>query len=64
MKGQDRPRSSGIIVGFNKIPVEKEVLTRLRGLQLDPDHVTKCVEANRHNNATTTYYLFLKKYLS
>lgn len=23
----------------------------------------KCIEANRHNNETTTYYLLLKKFL-
>lgn len=33
-------------------------------LNLDPDYVSKCLEANRHNNATTSYYLSLKKYIS
>ncbi|MCB0370645.1 MAG: hypothetical protein KDD45_14775 [Bdellovibrionales bacterium] len=36
----------------------------MRSLNLDPDYVCKCLEANRHNNATTAYYLALKKYVS
>lgn len=32
-------------------------------LGLDPDYVSKCLEANRHNNATTTYYLSLRKFI-
>lgn len=36
----------------------------MRNLNLDPDHVSKCLEANRHNNVTTSYYLSLKKYLN
>jgi 5'-AMP-activated protein kinase catalytic alpha subunit len=54
----------GIIVGFNKIPIDKEVLSQMRTLSLDPDYVSKCLEANRHNNATTAYYLSLKKFIS
>lgn len=36
----------------------------MRSLNLDPDYVSKCLEANRHNNATTSYYLSLKKFIS
>ena len=35
----------------------------MRYLNLDPDYVSRCLEANRHNNATTAYYLSLKKYI-
>lgn len=33
-------------------------------LNFDPDYVSKCLEANRHNNATTSYYLSLKRFIS
>ncbi len=56
--------NSGIIVGFNRIPIDIDVLSQLRTFNLDPDYVSKCLEANRHNNATTSYYLSLKKYIS
>jgi 5'-AMP-activated protein kinase, catalytic alpha subunit len=36
----------------------------MKNLNLDPDYVSKCLEANRHNNATTSYYLSLKKFIS
>ena len=64
MKKHPQPQSEGIIVGFNKIPIENEVLGRMKGLGFDPDYVGKCLEANRHNNATTSYYLSLKQFIS
>lgn len=36
----------------------------MKSMNLDPDYVSKCLEANRHNNATTTYYLCLRKFIS
>lgn len=27
------------------------------------DYTKKCLDANKHNNVTTTYFLFLKRYL-
>ena len=27
----------------------------------DPDYAVKCIEANRHNNITSTYHLLYKK---
>lgn len=55
--------SQGIVIGFNKIPVDSEVLASMKNYAFDPDYVSKCLEANRHNNVTTTYYLSLKKYI-
>jgi 5'-AMP-activated protein kinase, catalytic alpha subunit len=36
----------------------------MKHYNFDPDYVAKCLEANRHNNATTTYYLSLKRHIS
>lgn len=64
MKSCERPESSrGIIIGFNKIPIEDEILRSMKSFSYDPDYVSKCLEANRHNNVTTTYYLALKKHI-
>jgi 5'-AMP-activated protein kinase catalytic alpha subunit len=45
------------------MPIDKEVLSLMPKLNLDPDYVSKCLEANRHNNATTAYYLSLRKFI-
>ena len=52
------------MIGFNKIPIDTEILSKVKQYNLDPDYVSRCLEANRHNNATTTYYLSLKKFFS
>lgn len=35
----------------------------MNALGLDGEFSEKCIEANRHNNETTTYYLLLKRFL-
>jgi 5'-AMP-activated protein kinase catalytic alpha subunit len=55
--------SSGLIVGFHKMPIDFTILEKLKELKFDIDLTQKCIEANRHNNSTTTYYLLLKKFL-
>lgn len=50
-------------MGYNKIPVDGEVLEQLKALGFDADHAQKSIEANRHNSVTTSYYLLLKKNL-
>ena len=64
MKGRCGESAEGIVVGFNKIPIDRDILGQMKALSLDPDYVQKCLEANRHNNATTSYYLSLKKHVS
>lgn len=59
-----KENTAGIVIGFNKIPIDNDILSQMRHLNLEPDYVSKCLEANRHNNATTAYYLSLKKYIS
>lgn len=50
-------------MGYNKIPVDVEVLGQLKALGFDADHAQRSIEANRHNSVTTSYYLLLKKNL-
>eukprot|EP00826_Nyctotherus_ovalis_P051220 TRINITY_DN6390_c0_g1_i2.p1 TRINITY_DN6390_c0_g1~~TRINITY_DN6390_c0_g1_i2.p1 ORF type:complete len:549 (-),score=165.41 TRINITY_DN6390_c0_g1_i2:349-1995(-) len=53
----------GIIVGVHQIPTEPIILKEVARLGLDPEYTKKCVEANKHNAATTTYYLLLQKFV-
>ncbi len=40
----------GIIVGYNKIPVDQEILKGLINYNnYDLEYVQTCIEANRHN---------------
>ena len=61
---ENKENTSGIMIGVNKIPIDGEILSQMRHLNLDPDYVSRCLEANRHNNATTAYYLSLRKFIS
>jgi 5'-AMP-activated protein kinase catalytic alpha subunit len=53
--------SEGIIVGYSAMPVNTEILEQLVSFNIDPEHCQKCIEANKHNDVTTTYYLMMKK---
>ena len=53
----------GILVGYDHIIVDPGVLKQLEKYGIDLDYTKKCLEANKHNNYTTSYYLLLKKYL-
>lgn len=57
-----KPRQ-GIVVGIHQIPVDPVVLKQLEAYGFNADYTQKCVEANKHNSATTTYYLLLQKYV-
>lgn len=52
---------AGIIIGYNEIPVDQELLTLLEGFGFKRDYCQQCLDANKHNHVTTTYYLLLKK---
>jgi serine/threonine protein kinase len=54
--------SLGILVGYNQIPVNQEILQKLIEFNFDLEHSQKCIEANKHNHITTTYYLLIKKF--
>lgn len=54
---------SGILVGYNQIPVDPNILNQLKELNFDIEYVRQCIEANKHNSKTTGYYLMLKKHL-
>ena len=55
-------QSEGILVGYSVIPINKEILKKLKQYNIDQEHGQKCIEANKHNHVTTTYYLLMKKF--
>ena len=63
MTEKNKHITKGIIIGYNKIPVDANILSSLKNYDVDVDYASKCLQANRHNNITTTYYLAMKKFV-
>ena len=59
----EKPCSDGLIVGYHRIPIDHDILNKLNPLGMDVEFAQRCLEANRHNHLTTSYYLMLKKHL-
>eukprot|EP00826_Nyctotherus_ovalis_P063177 TRINITY_DN9243_c0_g1_i14.p1 TRINITY_DN9243_c0_g1~~TRINITY_DN9243_c0_g1_i14.p1 ORF type:complete len:577 (-),score=142.98 TRINITY_DN9243_c0_g1_i14:246-1976(-) len=55
--------SHGLIVGVHQVPIEPAVLSQLDSYGFEAEYARKCIEANKHNAATTTYYLLLQKFV-
>ena len=55
--------SKGTIVGIDPMPIDPEILSQLAQFGINADYARKCIEANKHNHITATYYLCLKKHL-
>jgi len=53
----------GIIVGIHQIPSEPFILKQMEKYGFSVEYTQKCIEANKHNSATTTYYLLLQKFV-
>jgi 5'-AMP-activated protein kinase catalytic alpha subunit len=53
----------GTIVGIDQVPIDPEILKVLNDYSIDIEYAKKCLEANKHNSITATYYLLLKKHL-
>jgi 5'-AMP-activated protein kinase catalytic alpha subunit len=53
----------GILVGYDEIPVDSYILSQVEHHGIDKENARKALEANAHDNATTSYYLLLKKHL-
>ncbi len=52
---------AGIIIGVNKIPIEAKIIDLLEQYGFKKDYAIRCLNANKHNHVTTTYYLLLQK---
>lgn len=56
------PKNQGIIVGYSQIPLEESILDMLISYGFNREYSQKCIDANKHNHVTTTYYLLLKRH--
>ncbi len=50
-------------MGVDQVPIDPVILNSLSEYQIDVEYAKKCLEANKHNSITATYYLLLKKHL-
>ncbi|EAS00862.2 Serine/Threonine kinase domain protein (macronuclear) [Tetrahymena thermophila SB210] len=57
------PMCEGIIVGYNRIPIDFDIIQQLEKFNIDKEFAKNCVEANKHNHITTSYYLLLRKHI-
>ncbi|CAD8050046.1 unnamed protein product [Paramecium primaurelia] len=53
----------GIIIGYSRIPIDDAIVDQLATKGFSSDYIKKCLDANKHNNLTTAYFLILKKHL-
>ncbi|CAD8138137.1 unnamed protein product [Paramecium octaurelia] len=60
---QNQKIPTGLVIGFHKIPIDPEIIKQLVNFGISIEYAEKCIETNRHNHVTTTYYLLLKRYL-
>ena len=54
---------NGLIVGYEDIPIDREIVKQVERYDLDKSKTQKCLEANNHDHYTTTYYLLLQKFI-
>jgi hypothetical protein len=52
---------AGIEIGFENIPIDKNVVEQMTTVGFDSKKTIKYLENNVKNQCTATYYLFLKK---
>lgn len=53
----------GIIMGYDYIPVDKNILGSLRSFHIDPEEAQQLVETNKHDSISAAYYLILNKHI-
>eukprot|EP00826_Nyctotherus_ovalis_P012849 TRINITY_DN1341_c0_g1_i23.p1 TRINITY_DN1341_c0_g1~~TRINITY_DN1341_c0_g1_i23.p1 ORF type:complete len:421 (+),score=84.19 TRINITY_DN1341_c0_g1_i23:73-1335(+) len=53
----------GIVVGVHQVPSEPSILKQIESYGFSTEYTQKCIEANKHNSATTTYYLLLQRFI-
>jgi serine/threonine protein kinase len=60
---EEKPKP-GILIGYDHIKVDFFVLTQLKEFGYNLDYTKKCLEADKHNEVTTSYYLLLKRHIN
>ena len=58
------PVMKGLYPGVNKIPIDEDIISQmlqLPGLDIEEADVRRSITSNKHNTATASYYLLLKR---
>ena len=55
--------SKGIVLGYDYIPVDRNILSALKNYNIDTENAQSLIEANKHDHVSTAYYLLLNKHL-
>lgn len=53
----------GTVMGIDPTPIDPDILNSLKDYDINIEYARKCIEANKHNHITSTYYLLLKKHV-
>lgn len=53
--------TDGYIVGKSEFPIDEDIVDCLQEYNFDKEELMKALRENKHNHATTSYYLLLKK---
>jgi 5'-AMP-activated protein kinase catalytic alpha subunit len=56
--------SPGVLVGYDKVPIDFNILYKLKDFGFSVQRGQESLEGNKHNLETTTYFLMLKKHLA
>ena len=43
-------KNEGLIFGYNRIPIQDEILKIMETKEFDPQYVERCIDANKHNH--------------
>ena len=54
--------STGYLVGINEFPINTEIFKIMEQYNFNKDVLLQALKDNKHNHATTSYYLLLKKF--
>lgn len=55
------PPPRGVYYRYERNPVHEPTLALMKSYNFDPAAVRRLLEANKHNHATATYFLLLKR---
>lgn len=52
----------GVQVGLDPMPIDSEIVDLMKTeYQIDQSYTRKCIQANKHNQISATYYLLFKE---
>ena len=54
---------NGTLIGIDNQPIDEALLEKMGDYNINHDYAIKCLEANKHNHITATYYLLLKSHI-